>query len=216
MRLTVRCFCLRSAIVGIGGCADKAVEHGWNCENRENEKETARKASVLSHIAPHIGWHDDPIGLGCRHHGNAAVLGYLDVGMDTRNHYFVWLWSTAEYNCPMIPLRIYRTLIVLFLVSGFLALVEMLGVRIGLPANLNSILSGVVAGGIVFGVVATNLAATMDSTPKTLTIDVTVAGPGPVTQAASIPTLDSWGLLLLTLAMNVLGVAGWRSSSRRR
>ena len=108
---------------------------------------------MLSHIAPHIGWHDDPIGLGCRHHGNAAVLGYLDVGMDTRNHYFVWLWSTAEYNCPMIPLRIYRTLIVLFLVSGFLALVEMLGVRIGLPANLNSILSGVVAGGIVFGLV---------------------------------------------------------------
>lgn len=31
----------------------------------------------------------------------------------------------------MIPLRIYRALIVLFLVSGFLALVEMLGVRIG-------------------------------------------------------------------------------------
>jgi hypothetical protein len=153
MHLTMRCFRLCCAIVGIGGCADEGVEHGWNCENRENEKETARKASVLSHIAPHIGWHDDPIRLGCRHHGNAAVLGYLDVGMDTRNHYFVWLWSTAEYNCPMIPLRIYRTLIVLFLVSGFLALVEMLGVRIGLPANLNSILSGVVAGGIVFGLV---------------------------------------------------------------
>lgn len=71
-------------------------------------------------------------------------------------------------------------------------------------------------GGIVFGVVATNLAATMDPTPKTLTINIPVAGSGPVTQAASIPTLDSWGLLLLTMAMNVLGVVGWRSSSRRR
>nr|MBP6710619.1 hypothetical protein [Propionivibrio sp.] len=53
----------------------------------------------------------------------------------------------------MIPLRIYRALIVLFLVSGFLALVEMLGVRVGLSGNLNSILSGVVAGCIVFGLV---------------------------------------------------------------
>ncbi len=55
MLLTVRCFCLRSAIIGIGSCTDKAVEHGRNSENRENKKETARKASVLSHIAPHIG-----------------------------------------------------------------------------------------------------------------------------------------------------------------
>lgn len=88
-----------------------------------------------------------------------------------------------------------------------------------LPAGASTITlteTGSDAGGIVFGVVATNLAATMDSTPKTLTIDVTVAGPGPVTQAASIPTLDSWGLLLLTLVMNVLGVVGWRGSSRRR
>ena len=86
MRLTVRCFCLRSAIVGIGGGADKAVEHGWNCENRENEKETARKASVLSHIAPHIGCLDDPTRPGCRHHGNAAVFGPLDVFMDMRRN----------------------------------------------------------------------------------------------------------------------------------
>lgn len=89
MHLTVRCFGFRSAIVGIGRCTDKAVEQGWNCENRENEKETARKASVLSHIAPHIGWHDDPIRLGCRHYGNAAVLGPLDVFMDALHHYFV-------------------------------------------------------------------------------------------------------------------------------
>ena len=53
----------------------------------------------------------------------------------------------------MIPLRVYRALIVLFLVSSFLALVELFGVRMGLPANLNSVVSGVAAGCIVFGLV---------------------------------------------------------------
>ncbi len=50
----------------------------------------------------------------------------------------------------MIPLRIYRTLIVLFLVSGFLALAEMIFVRIGLPRDTILVLSGVFAGLIIF------------------------------------------------------------------
>jgi hypothetical protein len=86
MLLAVRGFRFRSAIVCIGGCADKAVEHRGDRENRENKKKTAREASVLSHIAPHIGCLDDPTRPGCRHHGNAAVFGPLDVFMDMRRN----------------------------------------------------------------------------------------------------------------------------------
>ena len=76
-----------------------------------------------------------------------------------------------------------------------------------LPAGVSSIsLSerGHDAHGIVFGVVETALAATLDPTAKTLTINV--AGVAPV------PLLGGWGLLALALALPALG---WHRRWRR-
>lgn len=50
----------------------------------------------------------------------------------------------------MIPLRIHRALIVLFVVSAFLALLDDVFVRLGVSRQLSTILSGVFAGFMVF------------------------------------------------------------------
>ena len=76
-----------------------------------------------------------------------------------------------------------------------------------MPAGVSSISlreSGHDAHGIVFGVVETALAATLDPTAKTLTINV--AGVAPV------PLLGGWGLLALALALPALG---WHRRWRR-
>ena len=61
MGLVLRLLQFRRTFVRIRGDADETVEKGGDRKNRKNKEKTARKAPVLSHIAPQSRYDDDPI-----------------------------------------------------------------------------------------------------------------------------------------------------------